>query len=1428
MRRILKLLAIMLICVIVVSIAMIAALFTQPGGAVLARLVNAALATPTSAIQISAPQLDWNGNAQIERITLSDADGQWLSVDGIQAQWSPLALLGGRLAVDRVAISAVTLERKPIANADNQDKTSSSLFALPIDIDVAALRVDDIHIGEEIAGTPIRLYADGALQLSASPAALQASLKVKRDDDIAGRFDADVTFRPNENTLRFDLHASEPRGGLIARLLDVGELPAVELDLRGDGPLDNWRSDLAIALDGIPTVSGRTTLATLAATQTGEGGASRLLEFQLDGALARLMPTGLRPLFDGTLAARGSITLADDLSPRSGSLIASTDSFALKARGDLSPAALSASLEAKLKTPVAISLKDRPYSADGLRLTARVDGPLDKANWSAVLEGQGVATDEGQFSQLTLNARGQDATLRADARHIPALIDLAADIETVSDPRLESLTGAVRATADLILRADKQFDIKAFDITAPGLQARLDGTYADVEASVKGSVAIADLAHFSTLAQRPLSGTAKLAFDAEGATSTRSGTVSFTLAGDSIMLGIARLDPLFAGPSKASGAISLAADGTLSGKDIQLETQALSATFEGVTDFAEVDAALTAKLTDLATVDPTLKGGIDLDVTLTGKFDAPRVSANVDAETLSVRGEPIEDLQLAAELIASKLKPAGTLELSARFRDQPLTGSASLSSDEAGVRRIDDIVFSAAGSRLDGHIAFAADDTPSGTLDLSSPDLAAISPLLLQKLAGSLTAHVDIKHDKGEPVARLTAKADKFARDGLRVDTADLTATISGLQSTPRVDGRLNARKIQSGTTIVTSLSVDASGTATGTDFAAKAELTGGALALAGRLTRNDDGLAIALSEGNGHYKDLKTHLAAPARVLVRNDGAAHIDPVTLALGSGTATIKGTAGKTLAISVGLDGVPVALANAVAPGLGLGGSLSGRIDVSGAANDPAAKWALQWNGVEASAMTGLGLPSANLKSDGHYKAKTLTHTSVLGIGSESALTAKGTVALTDDPRLDMRVSGALPFAFAQRALTQSGLRLDGAASLDMRIAGTARQPAISGTISTRDATAVSLSTGLVVKAIAATANLSTSQIEIASLTGQIGGGGSLSGSGTVGLGGAMPANIALKINDGAYTDGRVVTAKLDADLSLKGDLAGEPTLAGSILIKRAEVTIPQTLPTALAPVAVTHVNAPRDVQRQVTAQQGGAKKSNSGGIKLDLDVSAPGQIFVRGRGLQAELGGRIRIGGTSATPVTSGSFTLKNGTLTLLSRLLTFTKGKISFLGTFDPLLDFAATTAASGTTITVSVTGNASNPTIGFSSSPEYPQEEILALLLFQQNLSSLSAGQIAQLASAVATLGGADPLGKLRKGLGVDSINISADAENNASVELRKRLGDNVSLGVQQGSQEGSSRVTIDIDVTKNIRARGEAGADGQSKAGIFFEKEY
>ncbi len=68
------------------------------------------------------------------------------------------------------------------------------------------------------------------------------------------------------------------------------------------------------------------------------------------------------------------------------------------------------------------------------------------------------------------------------------------------------------------------------------------------------------------------------------------------------------------------------------------------------------------------------------------------------------------------------------------------------------------------------------------------------------------------------------------------------------------------------------------------------------------------------------------------------------------------------------------------------------------------------------------------------------------------------------------------------------------------------------------------------------------------------------------------------------------------------------------------------------------------------------------------IALNLTVDAPEQVFVRGRGLDTEFGGSMRITGTATAPVTVGALHLRRGSLSLGGHTLDFTDGTIAFNG----------------------------------------------------------------------------------------------------------------------------------------------------------------
>ncbi|WP_237213329.1 translocation/assembly module TamB domain-containing protein, partial [Falsiroseomonas oryziterrae] len=243
------------------------------------------------------------------------------------------------------------------------------------------------------------------------------------------------------------------------------------------------------------------------------------------------------------------------------------------------------------------------------------------------------------------------------------------------------------------------------------------------------------------------------------------------------------------------------------------------------------------------------------------------------------------------------------------------------------------------------------------------------------------------------------------------------------------------------------------------------------------------------------------------------------------------------------------------------------------------------------------------------------------------------------------------------------------------------------------------------------------------------------------------------------------------------------------------------------------------------------------------ILLAIDLDAPRNVYVRGRGLDVELGGRLAIGGRIAQPEITGALDMRRGDVAVIGRRLTFDRGRLAWTGGLLPDLALRASSTVGGVTARLDVTGPPTQPELVFSSTPELPQDEVVARLLFDRPLRELSPFEIAQIASALAGAAGlpggeaAGLLDRLRQGLGLDRLAVVSDSERasrntgeqdraGAALEAGRYVADGIYVGVRQGSEPGSSRVGVRVDLTPRIRLEAETGdREAGSRVGVGME---
>lgn len=459
----------------------------------------------------------------------------------------------------------------------------------------------------------------------------------------------------------------------------------------------------------------------------------------------------------------------------------------------------------------------------------------------------------------------------------------------------------------------------------------------------------------------------------------------------------------------------------------------------------------------------------------------------------------------------------------------------------------------------------------------------------------------------------------------------------------------------------------------------------------------------------------------------------------------------------------------------------------------------------------------------------------------GYGLDVSMRGPGGIDLTAAGRLSgdlARAEGLQIRGTSQAALANAFIsprRVAGGLRFDLTVNGPLAVQSLSGNVALSDGRFAATELPFTLEGIGANARLSGGR---ASIDGRanLSSGGAVAVTGSLGLSAPFDADLRADLGNLTIRDARLFEARLSGGLTVNGPLTGGAVIGGRINILEANLRVPSTGllgADVLEPLAHVGDSAEVRATRQ-RANADGAGSTPSGAsarpFRLDVQIDAPNRLFLRGRGLDAEIGGSFRIGGTTTNLQPSGALELIRGRLDILGKRLTLTQADLTMEGDLMPDLDILASTRTDTVTASVRIAGPANQPQVTFESSPQLPQEEVLAQLLFGRDLTQLSAFQAAQLASAVATLagrGGEGIISKLRKGVGLDDLDVQTGESGGTSVTAGKYLSRNLYTEVTVGD-DGTSEIDLNLDLTDSITLRGSTGSDGQTGLGIFFEKDY
>ena len=1122
------------------------------------------------------------------------------------------------------------------------------------------------------------------------------------------------------------------------------------------------------------------------------------------------------------------------------------------------------------------SLSGRDYGLsgdiliDGLRSGITVSGELDAAyedvsHLSTLagrpLTGQASGRVRGLYTVLT---RGFDAEVELNGTDI-----------TLNQEQLDRLLAGEAAITVSARRDEAGIEIRDLTVDGQRLTAQAQGLISSTATDLRATMRLASL----TDADPAMAGALEAEATVTGAPGARRVNVSGTAT--DLVLGVEQLDPVLQGRTELL-AVAEEREGSFVIDSFRLSNPQLAA--EGSGSFGEVlDATLDLDIPSLTALRPEFSGAVRATA---------RVSGREGARLLEVSGTG-EDLRLGQQDVDGALTGTTEFRLSAEQRRDSLTirdlrlTNQQMQADVAGTlgQNVTDLTgnvdirsLAAFGRGWRGalRVSGSLQDDGSGVRRLVVDGTGQDLSLGQRNVDGVLAGETRL-------TVRGTQKGEVFTIEQAILDNPSARADVSGVigNGSTNVSGQVDLRDLSAlglgwrGSFAATgSFADDGTGTrrlvvdGTANDLSLGQAQADAALAGATRLTLRGTEREGVLTIDEAVVDNPRLNATAQGRLGAgQTDVTAQLRADSLAfLGRG---IGGGLNATARLTDTPQGRRVT-AEGSANGLRIGNAQVDRL-LSGATQFDAAA-TLPRRGPVAIERLNARNPQLRISADGSATALNvdagLANTGLLVPGLTGPATVTGSVRQAGGnyvvdldatapggtratvagslaanlSNADIRVSGVSDAALVNPLLRTRSIA--GAVDFDLALNGRPALENLSGRVSLPNARLADPNIGLSVENLAATADIAGGVITV-NATGAIADGGTLTVTGPVDLRNGTRLDLRATLNRVVLRDPNLYEAVADGTVSISGNPADGPLVTGALTLGPVEFRIPNTGLGGRAIPDIVHLND-RPPVRATRAKAGllpfpSADSRIAGMVappatppanpaRLDLTINAPNQVFVRGRGVDAELGGQIRLTGTARNVIPIGQLQLIRGRVDLLGRRFDMTEGLIELQGSLVPVLRLVAETQQDEITTRIVIDGDLRDPEITFQSDPELPEEEVLSQLLFGRGLETISPLQAAQLANAVAVLagrGGEGLVGNLREAAGLDDLDLTTDEEGNVSVRAGRYLSRNLYSDVEVDA-EGRSRINLNLDVNNAITARGSVASDGESTLGVFYERDY
>ncbi len=833
-------------------------------------------------------------------------------------------------------------------------------------------------------------------------------------------------------------------------------------------------------------------------------------------------------------------------------------------------------------------------------------------------------------------------------------------------------------------------------------------------------------------------------------------------------------------------------------------------------------------LTDLSALSANLTGNMNAQGQLFGSMEHPALTADFKGQLAT---HDLQTGQLNAKLALQDINtlPTGQIAVQGQFANAPvnLTIKGQLLADAGAEFLIEHADWKSA--QVKGKMTLPKGASwPTGTLALNIGQLADLQSFSGLPWSGALKADLQTTPQ----ITRLQLVTGPISlNETTRFEQANLNLQMIDSIANPSLKGQMTVDGIQANA-LKGRTQLNFNGPLT----ALQLKLLGVVDQQNGQQTQLNAAAQLNLPEQNLTVSNLVLDLQGKQLTLLEPTqldfaNGLNVQASRFGFEQAVFALNGTISPALALTVSLRDLPLSILNSVLPNYQTEGLLQAEATLSGNPQAPLGTVEFKVDKLKFQQGKQPLSPSMTLQGQAELNGTAATMTVDLTDGATDKLHLSGQLPYNQTEPMDLHLQGNLDLALTDMFLRADGRRARGKIALAADITGNLTAPHPKLSLQLTQGEFFDYTQGIRIREL-------TGELNSVGDTGEAFHFDARSGKGTLAIKGHsqlltknVPLDVSVTARNARLLSSDLLTVNLNSDIALKGFVQDVLEVSGRVDINHAEIRIPEQLPPTIAELEV----------REYGSSPEPAKPKAASNMRLNLIIDALDEIYVRGRGMDAELGGRIHLKGDITKPQSSGAFEMRRGQFSLAGKTLHFDKGRIGFDdgGLTDPELDFVASSKGDNVSAYININGSARNPKITLSSAPELPQDEVLTYLLFKRSSSSLSAMEMVQISSALVTLTGLvpnrDPLATVRKTLKLDKL--AVDNVGGPSLAAGRYIAPGVYLGVKQGLTGSQTQANVQIDITKGFKIEGAVGTSattntgansGGSGGGVLYEIEY